>query len=846
MTSFSLSPKSSALFLALTLCAGLRPASALAIPGLPQAHPAKFHPTKHLPPSLAQTVAPVAPTDTPNFAIEPRLGISASTSGGSYPSFIRLESFVPLDQDPAEDITFLEGRFTFNLDDDFAETLAGSLLLGHRGYNPDADRIRGGYLALDARGADGQTFWQLGTGYESLGEEWDFRFNAYLPIGDRTQTTRDLLLDTGLQTSTRFQANQLLLETQRQQLQEIRTTSALGGFDAEAGRRITHWDGGDLRGFGGLYFQGAPDVGTYLGWRLRLAADITPNFDAGIALQGDGLFGTRFIVTVAGFFPGVRPDDNPDKREQVPIRLGEPTVRLPEIAVTVDQDTEIIDERTARPLENPEEEQPYRFQHVTLGATGGDGTFENPFGTVQEALNATVQDGNDIVYVNGDTDIPIPAFTIPDRVQVLSQGPRQLIAGLPFPGFENATARLPFSPEINYTDGIVVELPFSGDGNFPQIQNGVTLGNRTILAGFRLENAAGNAIQASNVRNVELRNNTITSPGERGIFLDDVGGSVILFDNSVVGAQGITPDSGQGIFIRNQTTANAIEVTLAGFRADDNRVGIEILGLGDIVSFNSPNQIVTIGPSSAVNTSIGVAPGTVLSNSASNNRESGVLIEADTLAGQEITLRNVTIANNGSAGIVVSDVPSGALTAFQEVQVRDSAIANNATEGIRIIANGTAQQELNFDGNQIINNGAAGIFSTASSSSLQEFVAKPEIDSLGIGNNLISGNNGAGISLNSAGSDTLLVEAQGNQFANNFSGAPDLEIASTNTSRTCFIGRNNTFDKTAALNLRLAKSPGNLFEVGDLPNLSALNDTATLNLTPSASEFTNITRLACL
>lgn len=87
------------------------------------------------------------------------------------------------------------------------------------------------------------------------------------------------------------------------------------------------------------------------------------------------------------------------------------------------------------------------------------------------------------------------------------------------------------------------------------------------------------------------------------------------------GALSVDPDSGQGIFIRNTTSDNAAEITIAGFQADRNRVGIELAALGTLAPAEAPNQIVTIGPSNPANTSLGLSPGATLTNSASNNRE---------------------------------------------------------------------------------------------------------------------------------------------------------------------------------------------------------------------------------
>jgi len=787
---------------------------------------------------FSQTPSTEVPQPEFDWQILPRVGVGYTTDGGSFNALGRLEGFLPLWQTPGKDIGFLEPRLA--LDDNF--NLGGSLILGYRSYTSSDGRILGGYVAFDGRGTDFSSYFQIGAGFESLGEIWDFRFNAYLPIGDRTNVINDVSIDSGLQLSTRFQDHLLLLESLRQQERILQTETALGGLDAEIGLRLAQWGTGELRGFGGLYLYSSPDTPDYLGWRLRLFANITPNVNAGLALQQDDLFGTRLIASIGATFPGIRPDGPLSEADRVIARLAEPVVRLPEIAVSYQQKVTVSTSRESMPLMNPEEEQPYWFQHVTLGATGGDGTFERPFGTVQAALDATRQDGNDVVYVNGDADIPIPTFTIPDRVQVLSQGPRQFLAGLPFPGFPQATVRLPFSPTANYADGILVELPFSGDGNFPRIADGVTLGNRTTLAGFRFENSAGNAIVGRSVSNVELRNNTITNPAERGIFLDDVGGSVILFDNLISGAGGAGPASGQGILIRNTTTLNSVEVTIAGYQADNNRIGIEVTAQGGLVPTPEvPNQVVAIGPSSSDNTSIGTYNNVPVSNSASNNRVQGLLIQAFDLGSQEVSIEGSTIQNNGASGIEINGgVPGGFLATAQEVRIRDSLIANNAGAGIDIEANETTAQELNVDGNVIRNNAGAGIRGVTGDTALLEVVAKSEFNSLGIGNNTIADNGGPGIVFQGTNSDILLVEVNQNRFNGNAAG-DDLVVTSTNSTRACVMAFGNT-----ASTIRLTNTASVTFDVGELANLSINNNGATVNLLPNPAAFTNLDRRVCL
>ncbi|MEM6520458.1 MAG: right-handed parallel beta-helix repeat-containing protein, partial [Cyanobacteria bacterium P01_C01_bin.70] len=551
----------------------------------------------------------------------------------------------------------------------------------------------------------------------------------------------------------------------------------------------------------------------------------------------------------------------------------------PEIAVHLDEERETLSEFNTAPLFNPEEEQPYHFQHVVLGATGGDGTFENPFGTVQEALNATVGDGNDVVYVDGNNAVNIPAFTIPERVRVLSQGPAQTLAGLPFPGFETRAVRLPFSTSVNFAEGIAVDLPLSGDGNFPNITDGVTLGNRTVLAGFRIENAAGDAISGSNIRNAELRNNTITNPGGRGIALNNVGGSVVTFNNI------IRNPTGSGIFAENTTSAQRIDLSIIGYEVTGSgNIGLEFVTLPTGGALGAPSQVIAVGPSDAnLNTSQGNSGGEVPANAITNstnqgivlrsegtarnnastqelsfdaglisgNGGSGVLASSDRNGGsQEISVTNSTISNNAGAGVeVVNGVTVLTDTASaQELFLRNNEILDNDGSGVDVTLNALGAQEITVNDNRILRNGGDGIRSVANSG-LQEFPIL-EDGSAGITNNTISGNAEQAIDVVANGDAVIAVlNVRNNTLESNSGGANvvDIDVEATSTDNSvCTVLLNNTVPTGIALTT-FSNNPTDqaLYLVQNLNTVSFENNGALVQLIngntglPDVAAFSN-------
>lgn len=788
-----------------------------------------------------------------DLRISPRLGVGHTTSGAGFDGITRFEGFVPLRQNAGHDITFFEPRLTVDNDGH----VGGTLLFGHRAYSQASDRIFGGYVSADNRRTDDSNFYQLGLGLETLGDVWDFRINGYIPIGDTRQLVEDTTFDTGLEISSGFQENLFVLSSRREQRRIRIREAALGGFDAEVGARIVTWNqgDGDLRGYAGLYFYDAKGTDSALGWRLGLDVRPVQNLVLGITVQDDDIFGTNILGSISLTFPRVRPRGAIADDQEVIARLGESTRRTPTIAIDTQREVDITIDQITAPLMNPEEEEPYRFVHVSLRRqTQGDGTFENPFNTLQAALDDSVSDGNGIVYVDAGSNPEIPAFTIPNRVRVLSQGPVQTLAGMPFPGFPDTASRLPFSPVVNFDDGILVRLPFSNDGNFPIIRDVsatdlVTMGDRTVLSGFQIADAPGNAVIANSVENVEIREVTITNAGERGIFLNNVEGSVVMLNNGISGSRGGT-NSGQGILISNQSN-DAVEVTIENHQIRNNRRGIEIIADGVLSEALDPSQIVDINTTRVQNSQ---EEGLLIrANDLGNQRISfrdgriessgsdGIFMYATNTGSQEVAIEDSTIANNSGTGIrAIGGVENGSTTAAQEVFINRNVIDGNGGAGIEIEGNEAVAQEFGIGDNIIQNNDGEGIRAIARNVAFQEYVTDDANNSLGISNNTIQNNGGQGIVLQAENSATLIADIQDNTLSSNETGGqPDLDISiAENTNDACIVLVNNTTADGIQLSNNVGGVAG-LFEVGNLPTVYSVNN-ATVTLLPSIASFTNI------
>ena len=372
-------------------------------------------------------------------------------------------------------------------------------------------------------------------GVEALLPSVEFRVNGYLPLSDRRREvgsesfTSTSLSGRNTETTAptlRFQGNSLLFELPSASTLTTKTTTrsineiSLGGFDAEAGVKLAQLSPtSDLRSYLGLYYYGGEGVSA-LGVRGRLALTLNNTLTAGLSIQGDPEFGTTAVAMVRLRFPGTVRTATGKPAENW-ARMGEGVMRNQTVAVTqrvrtsTSLSTQMVGTGTGGSVvaQNPVTGQPYVFEHAVLGAGGGNGTFENPFGTVAAAISAAPEDGNGIVYVQSGTNPGIPAFTIKDGVQVLSTGPVQTLA----------------------TQQETVRLPLSGTG-MPTVTNTVTMGNNTLVSGFAITPRTGNVgIGATAVQNVTIRDNQVLTNGDNApaIRLRSVAGTATVNNNQL-------------------------------------------------------------------------------------------------------------------------------------------------------------------------------------------------------------------------------------------------------------------------------------------------------------------------
>ncbi|MBW4512021.1 MAG: right-handed parallel beta-helix repeat-containing protein [Scytonematopsis contorta HA4267-MV1] len=597
-----------------------------------------------------------APGTTENTAVMvlPRFGADFTTGAGiGYErSFTGIEGFVPLLQKPGANLTFFQGKLLIDNNSNFG----GNLVLGHRFYSPEDKLIVGGYVAYDMRDTDRNDFRQIGTGFEALSDFWDFRANAYIPVGNTRKLVQENSIESFSPLSEPFFQGNFLAQSRTRNTQINRSfQAAMMGFDVEGGVKIAQiGNNGDVRGYGGIYYYNGNNSNDIFGWRTRLEARPNDNFRLGLSLSHDETFGTNFIVSLGTSFPGTRPR-GVKKEELALARLGESVFRQANIVVKEQRQVESFNTQETLFVNNPATGQPWRFRHVTLGAAGGNANFETPAGTVNQALS--VAQANDIVYVQPGTNPGIPSFTIPDGVQVLSNGVTQRID----------TVQL----------GNIV-LPLSRPGTLPTVTGTATMGNNTTLSGFAISPTTGAGVSGNGISNFTIRDNIVSNSTTSGISLLNVNGTGIISNNTVRGSRldGINLSSLQGQ-VDLRITNNTIERNGTG-EVDGDGINIELN--------NTANGVFNIS-----------------NNSVNNNRglgetADGIDIRISETARGTFNITNNTISQNQFRGVTTNLVGRGSGT----FNISGNTINNNVI-GVDFSMSDNSQATADVSNNNLVN-----------------------------------------------------------------------------------------------------------------------------------------------
>jgi len=471
-----------------------------------------------------------------------------------------------------------------------------------RRYSPRLQRVLvfSQWFDYDRTGQAGYA--QYGIHAATLGKFWSLRGNINLPVGQSHEFYNRAF--TGLA----YQGNNLLLTN------NAKLETAYQRYDAEFSFPLPYFARfGFEFGVGAYYLNGAFEgVQDSPGASVRFEAQVTEDLWANALMTQDDVFGSNLSLN----FELTLPDAPPSRIMR----------RLPIKQYMVQSDKRMY--RVARGIENrPESELatstnpdfgggPIVIAHIDPNATTpGDGTFENPFSSVQqyESLADADQDNFELILVAGRDD---GTDTNLNTTVTLFNGQRLLGSGVDhFIVAGQGTFEL---PEFGTTTPFLTN---SGDDTLDVIR----LANRNEVSGFLID-------ASSTARGINGLN------GVAGISGFNINRNTI--QNSTVGVELAISGNDDGFFSENVVTDATAEGVILGIDGGNFEMPLGITDNEFTENGTDGLVIRNVGGGSAVIEGIA-------DNSFDNNGQAGLLIDGSgTLAALPLTLDLGVVANN--------------------------------------------------------------------------------------------------------------------------------------------------------------------------------------------------------
>jgi hypothetical protein len=551
--------------------------------------------------------------------------------------------------------TFLDGQMTMNDDKDLGFNLGvGYRWMAFPSFAPRSGRMEGVSFWVDGQRPQAHNFFpQIGVSYESLGELWDLRSNAYIPVGDQRQVGEFQL--TGIRGFTGNSIGELT--------QAVVDTSFYAA-ELEVARRIgAQRDAWAFAGPYGLWNDDDDTAGARVGFRGYAYPDLLVQ----MAVSHDEIFNTNASFSIAWFVGRTRTNFQPACG--VPDRFREPVMR---------NDYVVLNQSIASSgiaLTNPDG-SPLRIVHVNGNtATPGDGTFENPLAEQQlDEVQNFSQEGDIILAWAGSVFNGEGSVLLQDNQRFLGEGND-------------------FAPTVNtLQDGTIVlpeSSPGARNGTRPIIMaalgDAVTLADNNEVANFDFEDITGSAIAGTDLTgNANIHDIDVQDGGDFAISLTNVAttSTVTLdeftYDGGTTGG-GIQLNNFDGTF--SATDSTLTNGTLAGVSVIDDSDGtitfqdtVEFTSIdgttihvdGDTSGVNEFGGTLTIASDIENDTGLsvsiqGVGAGSVLLNG--DIADTGDGIRANSNGGGLLLFAgDLTLTTENSAAIQLTDNSDGGLT----------------------------------------------------------------------------------------------------------------------------------------------------------------------------------------
>ncbi|MBL8817962.1 MAG: right-handed parallel beta-helix repeat-containing protein [Planctomyces sp.] len=643
--------------------------------------------------------------------------------------------------------------------------------LVYRNYDAALNRIFGWNVFGDyEKGQQTGEFYRMSAGFESLGKYIDWRANGYFILGDDSY-----LLNSQLTGDHVLGGNNLF------RLRDESYQNAYSGGDLEVGGPLPLLGRYGLDMYVGGYVLGNDNGYDTVGFQARWQAMITESITVNTYLTTDDTFGTNSWVSMAFTFPNYKDRRILRPNSSVRERLQDPVYRSNRIHQNIDNSLarEAIinngEDVNGNGILDPGEDingdgvlstgtgLPYFITYVDPNSTAtGVGTFENPYGTFQQAA-AGNNAGIDIIRVLPRTDDTGTNLTALGGIQLFDD--QYLIAGnRDFTLFtvNGEDCIIPGTPNTSGLGPLISDPAMLAGGSVVQLANNNTIFGMRISGANAAGTVFGNGVSnAAPITDVRLSSNTFTNYNN-GAELSDVSGRVIIEQNNFSGLAGTS----QNGLLLTAAAGQTVELLVEENQATNNQqVGLSIIAEpGATINANNPTGTLPTGivGNTATGNGTGIhveaRTGAVINavvedNTTSGNTADGLAMVADGGTFNLSSLSNNLFSNNTGNGVFIHYLNGGTFTAVSEDADGDGSL--DAGEDL----NGNGTLDFGIVSNAANSNGIAGICIFGEDASTGTFdIGGPQT---ALGNSFI-GNVGAGIAVDLRDTATAQMDTVNN------------------------------------------------------------------------------------
>jgi hypothetical protein len=719
-----------------------------------------------------------------------------------------------------ETFTFIDPQFYYHSDD---SEYTGSAGIGQR-WLTDRFGIVGAYVFGDYNHSlHSQSFWFVSPGIESLGVNWDFSANLYIPVSSQRKNTGTTFADNvGDFDDITFSGHQQLDEL-------VNTFESTGiGGDAEIGYRIPFYNNTKLF-LGGYYFnqKDHEDIG---GGFARAEIPVTPFLSAVVSDAYDNQAHNTFKAGLTLWFgarnTGFDFDGNLAQRMVDPIRRnlialsGSSHTGQP-IAQGFEETGQVVVEQDNISFFLPELPTP---PGDSTSAAVGDGTFENPYrGMTQDNVDDANLQNNRNFYINSGTYDAMYGSMNPDFI-VLNNDQlygRQSYKGKVFVQAAEGAKRplIEFSsggfliPDTDINDGLT-GLQLHGaqntlssgilvdhsDPNSPTLT--VALNNvseNNFENGLSIQNGSINPVTTF-VDNSEFTNNFIginsdnNGAGDFNLMVNNTN----IMNNLVFGVQLFNDTQGQnfnaqfnhdnisgssqGIFIFDVSQNTRMDIDINFTKIFSNSVGVNYLNQSQ-----GNNNVVTF------------------SHSAVTENNQGIIVSAFGSGGSNnINVYSTSISKNNTIGF---ELDSGTGDNDLNMSFVGSSFVKNGGNGILILNQSPSAVDLSIKFSQISDNGAFGLVVNNQGGPLDLLVSHSIVSNNGLDGIFLSPNNLENAGIFNATIESSRISGNENNGINVFGpGSIDLLVKNSHITGNTFDGILVTQSSPANIKVEIDKS----------------------------------------